>query len=337
VLPPSRQLLAAAACLAVLVVNPARAALPPAQLLARYQPVAVLDPVEQFRPVAVDAFLGQARLEQRTPQATWLDSGLPTTPLPTADPAGCTSSGDSPCWRLNLPTCTETVGVASIACYRDLAASHPAPPVVYGAVRTTPTRIALQYWFFYWYDFWSGTRPATDFVWQAHEGDWEVVTVILTRSGKPLLAGYSQHSCGKRRVWKDVPKLNGTSHPLTFVALGSHANYFSPRVIQFDLRPQCYPPVGAAVLRHFLPEVLEYTGQGRRFGPRLPGVTPASIVPITPLSPQWMAFPGSWGEENLFHAPDPIGTRVAGPGPAGPRFHALWSNPVGTVLGWPRG
>ena len=44
-----------------------------------------------------------------------------------------------------------------------------------------------------------------------------------------------------------------------------------------------------------------------------------------------------WGEDNVFHAPEPFGTRVEGPGPAGPAFHALWRNPVGTVLGWPSG
>jgi hypothetical protein len=335
VLPPSRQLLAAAVCLVLLIVTPAQAGASPDQLLARYQPVAVLDPVEPFQPVAVNGFLAAARLEQRSPSGTWIDSGLPTSPLPTMDPIGCTGTASSACWRLDLPGCTVAVGVASIACYQELVRAHPGPHVVYGAVLRS--RIALQYWYWYWADFWSGTRPATDYVWQAHEGDWEVVSVILARSGKPLLVGYSQHGCGKRRAWNAVPKWRRTTHPIAYVALGSHANYFSAGIDQLDLRQQCYPPVGAAILRHFLPEVLEYTGHGARFGPRLRGVTPASIVRIAPSSPQWMAFHGYWDETNLFHAPDPIGTREAGPGPAGPRFHALWNDPVGTVLGWPRG
>ena len=37
----------------------------------------------------------------------------------------------------------------------------------------------LQYWFFYDDDFWSLTYPPGSFAWQAHEGDWEAVTVVL--------------------------------------------------------------------------------------------------------------------------------------------------------------
>ena len=44
-----------------------------------------------------------------------------------------------------------------------------------------------------------------------HEGDWEVAVVLLTRTGKPLLAAYSEHSCGKRRAWRRVPALRSTA------------------------------------------------------------------------------------------------------------------------------
>jgi len=189
-------------------------------------------------------------------------------------------------------------------------------------------RIALQYWYWYADDFWSGRQPPTDEVWQGHEGDWEVVTVVLDSAGTPLFTGYSQHECGKRRAWKRVPK-SATTHPLVYVALGSHANYYAPGDQPLDLRAQCYDPVGAAILRADLGGVvLDRTGGGRRLA-RLP------IVPLTPRAPAWLAYPGAWGEANLFHAPDPVDTRVAGPGPLGPRFHALWRDPVGTVLRWP--
>jgi hypothetical protein len=107
--------------------------------------------------------------------------------------------------------------------------------------------------------------------------------------------------------------------------------------IQIDLRAQCYSAVGAAILRHYLPQVLDYTGHGERFGPRLPGVTRSRVVRVTAHSPQWMNFPGYWGEINLFHAPDPIGTRIAGPAPQTPTFHAIWTNPLATLRHWPHG
>ena len=90
-------------------------------------------------------------------------------------------------------------------------------------------------------------------------------------------------------------------------------------------------------MRHYLSHVLAYTGRGRAFGPPLRGVTRSRIVPVSANSPQWMTFPGYWGEINLFHAPEPIGSRIAGPAPRSPRFHEIWTDPLGTLQRWPRG
>jgi hypothetical protein len=313
---------ALAAALLFLLTAPAGRASNDAKLLARYEPVLVLHAAERFSPVSVDGFLQTAQLEERVGNGWRAASGL----LPKADPPGCATA---PCWRLRIPGCTATAGIASIACYAATPAAA-SPPAVYGAARRSKNRIALEYWYWYAADFWSGRYPPTDEVWQAHEGDWEAVTVVLTSAGKPLYTGYSQHECGKRRAWARVRK-SGATHPVAYVALGSHANYYAPGDQPLDLREQCYDPVGAAILRADLGGVvLDRLGGGRRLA-RLP------IVPLTPRAPAWVAFPGAWGEANLFHAPDPVNTRVAGAGPAGPGFHALWRDPVGTVLRWPSG
>jgi hypothetical protein len=314
---------------ALLFVAPARAVLPSARLLARYQPVEVLHPDEPFRPVAVDGFLATALLEQRTAEG-WVPGGRPPR-LPDIDPPGCTSTPGRLCWRLRQLGCTASTGVSSVACYAALDAAQHSPNVVYGAVHRSGGRTALQYWYWYLDDYWSGEFPPSDYVWQTHEGDWEVVTVILTRAGRPLLAGYSEHGCGKRRSWARVPKV-GRTHPLVYVALGSHANYFEPGPHPLDLRPQCYPALGAAILRSYLPEVLDRTARGAVLGPAA-----VRIVPVTGAAPQWMRFPGAWGEAQFFHAPEPVGTTVAGPAPEGPARHAIWRDPIRTVLAWPRG
>jgi hypothetical protein len=329
----------AAVVAALAVASVGRAVTPPSGLLlSRFQPVTVLHPDELFAPVAVDSFLGTAQLEQRLGDGTW-SAAIDQQPgiLPTADPPGCSSTAGSACWRLNLSGCTPATGVEALACYRDLERVRPESSAVYGAVMRRGGGIILEYWYWYWYDLWSGTFPPTDYVWQAHEGDWEVVTVSLTAAGRPVSVGYSQHSCGKVRPWKKVPRWHRTNHSIVFVALGTHANYFAPRAVQIDLRPQCYSAVGAAILRHYLSHVLEYTGRGRAFGPALRGITRSRIVQVTPHSPQWMTFPGYWGEVNLFHAPDPIGTRIAGPAPRTPTFHDIWTDPLGTLRQWPNG
>jgi hypothetical protein len=294
-------------------------ALAPSALLARYQPVTVLHPAERFTPVAVEGFLADAELQALTP-AGWTRVEPQPRALPTASP---------PAWRLDH-LCASDTGLASIVCFAASEADRRPPSVVYAAVRPAGNRIALQYWYWYSYDFWDGAFPATDAVWQAHEGDWEAVTVVLTRSGTPVFVGVSEHTCGKRRAWPKVPRWRGT-HPVVHVALGSHAGSFRARPWPIDLRPQCYPPAGAALLRAALPAVLDWMGDGLRLGP--PGSGRATrIVRVTATSPSWMAFPGFWGEESFFH----VGGRNfdGGNPPLGPALHAKWRDPVGVPLRW---
>ncbi|MFQ5945490.1 MAG: hypothetical protein ACE5NC_04490 [Anaerolineae bacterium] len=85
--------------------------------------------------------------------------------------------------------------------------------------------IAIQYWFLYLYN---------DFI-NAHEGDWESVTLFLNSSGEPLVAAYASHDSGRRREWIDVERRGerwkesgeGATHPVIYVAAGSHASYFA--------------------------------------------------------------------------------------------------------------
>lgn len=296
--------------LATLTVAPgANAALSPGQLLSSYAPVVVLHPAERFGPVPVESFVNDATLEHRV-DAGWQPAELPSLPA------------DAGPWRLNQPTCTPSIGVFSLECY---AASPPGLPTVYARHVRTQNRIVLQYWLFYSYNFWSGLYPPSDYLWQAHEGDWEATTIVLSLAGKPLLAGYSQHCSGKRRAWSRVPK-QGT-HPLVYVALGSHSNWFEPGDHAIDTR--CYPQAARVVFAAYLPSVLDRTGAAGRVRP--------DVVRVTERTPGWMRFRGAWGEDGFFHAPDPVNTVTFGTGPAGPAFHELWREPLRTVTGWPAG
>ncbi len=75
----------------------------------------------------------------------------------------------------------------------------------------------LQYWFFYAYN---------DAPMNQHEGDWEGITIVLSGSS-PMYTAYSQHDAGQRAAWTDVEKVDVT-HPVVYVARGSHANYYRP-------------------------------------------------------------------------------------------------------------
>jgi hypothetical protein len=219
--------------------------------------------------------------------------------------------------------CKSVDGTAALGCYADADAAHAEPPALYGAVFRRGNRIALEYWLFYAFDLYSPTDPPGQF-WQDHEADWEAVTVLLDSSGKPLLVGTSRHCGGARRDWAKVRKQG--SRPIVYAALGSHANYFAPGLALLDSR--CWPPVAISIFKAYRVPLLDRTRTGQT-------IAAPSVVPLTASSPPWMTFAGAWGETQYVHFPNNA-PFAYGLGPRGPAFHALWRNPVTTVLAWPR-
>jgi hypothetical protein len=119
------------------------------------------------------------------------------------------------------------------------------------------------------------------------------------------------------------------------VAIGSHANYLEAGTHAIDTR--CVPPQAVALLQQFgLPLPVDFTGEGARSGPEALEAEATAVVPVTDASPNWIRFPGFWGELQYFHAPT-IGTVPFGLSPVGPAFHGVWQDPLGTLGGWPAG
>ncbi len=92
--------------------------------------------------------------------------------------------------------------------------------------------IAIQYWFFYAMSSWGVYEPGFANV---HEGDWEMITVFLNSiSYRPVYIAYAQHINVKiidkkdhdKWIWDELPIENNT-HPVVYVARGSHASYYS--------------------------------------------------------------------------------------------------------------
>jgi hypothetical protein len=310
-----------------------------ARLLARYQPVTVMDPSEAFAPTSVATFVADADLETQTGPNAWeLLSSTPTLgSLPAAPTAACATQGLLPCYRLNQHDCTAAAGTAGVACSR-ADWLDPAPrSVVYARAFHTRRTTILQYWYFYYDDLYSYRYPPDDFIWQAHEGDWENVTVLLRRGAEhPRWVGYSQHCTGERRGWRDTPRWHGSTHPVVDVGIGSHANFFATG--EHAIATQCIPPDAIAFLEQkglALPD--DHSHAGQAYGPAAAaGVKPTAIERVTGTRPGWMRFAGTWGDYQFFHGPDPIGTVISGLAPATPPASALWQHPVKTVIGWPR-
>jgi hypothetical protein len=163
-------------------------------------------------------------------------------------------------------------------------------------------RMVLQYWLFYLYNDFQNT----------HEGDWELVQVVLDGARRPLYAAYAQHNTYSWRSWDEVlidrRDTDGDSeaeeHPRVYVARGSHASYFQ------------YAPNGYGGDR--VADASEFVIPSVRLLPAPDDEEPAFA---------WLRFPGRWGEVPAGGAP----CRGCGPGPVGPVYNsdgAKWKAPL---------
>jgi len=322
----------------------AREQTPDAQLLQTYQPVLVFHPSEPFRPTKVQSFVEDSELERfvgTNPAQLPIDAFW-TVVDPDPEPGELPGPAPGALHRLDQVGCEADAPLAGRACYAAAWQEGSGGDAVYGRVVRAGSRIVLQYWLFYYDN--PLLLPPTPFgtFWQSHEGDWEVVNVILDEAEAPLEAAYSQHCSGQRRAWAGVAKLPaGSTHPVAYVALGSHANFFSPGAGPLGavpINPACIPP-GVPPLPFIVDQVLDGSSAGAVVGPPGSGVGAATIHTIE--GHVWATFGGRWGESEYFFTPiaiPPVPANTAVPvglAPASPPHQANW-NPA-TVLAWPMG
>jgi hypothetical protein len=305
-------------------------------LLARYMPVLYFHSEEEWSPVPVETFLRRTRVERQAPAGVWTTT---TGAVPTST-AGCTLKL---CYRFNLSCslkqgdqCYEKLAPTLADWSRgyiygrvvDVSAGTPSPPGV-----SVATRYLVRYWLFYPFDDWHSRR---ELLWQAHEADWETLSIGLDEQRHPLFAAYSQHCSGTVRPWTKVQRR--ATHPVAYVALGSHANYFTNNASPTKFVHCVYRNVSKANLakaRRLVNTVesgiTDRTGVARTLGATTTS-HPLQLLQLNPPLPDWARFPGRWSEgEYLWTGRTPTRfTRVsAGAGPATPNWQgaaipSLW-------------
>ncbi|MGH2583864.1 MAG: hypothetical protein ACRDJE_03015, partial [Dehalococcoidia bacterium] len=277
----------------------AQQATPEEQLAAKYAPIVFMKSQDEacdrggdpYRPAPVEIVLGRPEFSLHDPDA----DGAPTTGPSAADlfqqgndvyldypgsPArsGCTYEQDF-----------ETYG-------------QGAPSVAYAHIAQEPGRdgLALQYWFYYYFNDWN----------DKHEGDWEMIQLVFDAGSAeealgqdPVRVGYAQHGGGERAAWTDAKLQKEGDHPIVYVAGGSHPSHFQPEV---------YLGIGEA-------------GQGfgcdHAEGPSRRIPLEARLVPDDITDPNdpyaWATFQGRWGEKQP----------ALNNGPLGPNANKRWTQP----------
>ena len=135
-----------------------------------------------------------------------------------------------------LSQATEKIAQEAYLLYAKILEQYPQPAYYGSLVRETDEQgnhwTVLQYHFFYAFNDW---RLAANGI-NHHEADWELVAVYL-KNDVPHAVLFSQHNGGNMEPWKSVCKVmdkggDPSTHPLVYVALGSHGNYCHPEVIR---------------------------------------------------------------------------------------------------------
>jgi hypothetical protein len=169
-------------------------------------------------------------------------------------------------------------------------------------------RLALQYWFYWYFNHWNNT----------HESDWEMIQLMWDDIGgvqaaldrPPDRVGYSQHGNGEMAEWGDSKiELEDGTHPRVYPAAGSHATFFSNDTF------------------------LAWGERNSGFGcdvsspPSVRTSLNAVVVPDDP-DPQgdlaWLLYEGRWGERQP----------SAFNGPVGAPLNARWIDPWQASDNW---
>jgi hypothetical protein len=159
-----------------------------------------------------------------------------------------------------LSQATEKIARESFFQYLEILEKEP-DPLYYGRVvfetdEKNNKWTILQYHFFYAFNDW---RLAANGM-NHHEGDWEMSAVYL-KNDEPYAVLFSQHGAGNIEKWETVIKAkdklgNATTHPVVYVALGSHANYGKPEVIR---APSMYTPGRVQRFLFWIDGLIHYT------------------------------------------------------------------------------
>ena len=175
------------------------------------------------------------------------------------------------------------------------------PSLAYAHIVTQPEdfpgKLALQYWFFYYFNDYNNK----------HESDWEGIQVVFDASTpeealaeQPVEVGYAQHEGGEGAEWDSDKFERVGDHPVVYPGAGSHASYFSNALW---LGASAEQGIGCD----------DTTPESRQV--KLAAV----VVPTRPGGPEgryaWLAFEGRWGQL----APSPNN------GPTGPNTKSRWT------------
>ena len=199
----------------------------------------------------------------------------------------------------NVPRCTYDKDGKRFArrrpsiAYARIAARSADP-----AVPGDQGQLALQYWFFYYFNDYN----------DKHEADWEGIQLVFgvdtvedALKTAPESVAYAQHEGGERADWDSDKVQTVGTRPIVYSAVGSHASYYSAGLW-----------LGTSATQGFGCD--DTRGPSHRV-PLGAVVLPERVSKASPFA--WLNFKGRWGQK----------LPGANNGPTGPNMKPRWDTP----------
>lgn len=265
-------------------------------LAQQFAPVLYFTSDETVYPVAIQYHLERSNLNQSRDGDDLVDSD------PTVAEIGAINDRDGKYYLDNREGGLDDENIE-----RDYAAQNPGYTIYARVVRDSGSGggngsggyLVVQYWLFYAFN----RGPLN-----IHEGDWEMVQLVLDENNMPVTVMYSQHGGGQKADWSQVEREG--NHPKVFVARGTHANYFRSYQGKMGLANDEVGDDGKVLkATEYELVMLGEAGDGNH-----------------PADQDWLDYAGHWGDYG--NIDDELQGRR---GPYGPAFRengTIWGQPV---------
>lgn len=262
-------------------------------LAQKYSPTLYFVKDEDFFPVEIEYHLDNSNLKKSQ------DGEDLVNPSPTISEIGNYTNQNAPYYLDNIKGTVDDDGIKKDYKSQQKILGYTIYSHVTNKTKNENEYFIIQYWMFYAFN----KGPLN-----IHEGDWEMVQIVLDSSKNPIEAMYSQHLEGVKTKWSNVEK--DDEHIKIYVAKGSHANYFRSYEGKMSLAKDVVNNNGK-VLK---PEDYELIVLGE-----------LGKLNHTP-NQDWLDYAGRWGDFGS------LGDELRGKrGPHGPAFRTngdMWNSPL---------
>ncbi|MCR4322456.1 MAG: SBBP repeat-containing protein, partial [Candidatus Brocadiaceae bacterium] len=244
------------------------------ELLEKYAPILYMHEDERYYPTKVEVMLENAELWRKS-----MGSGFLVDSTPTLDEL-MTKKYDTASYYLSLKTGWNEDKDNDF--WRQ-------DPIVYGRQFVDGDLPVLQYWFFYIYNDWDNI----------HEGDWEMIQIILNKEKNPTGITYSIHKGGLPLHWTDqnVSKdEDDNNHPLVYVTKGGHGSWNKPgdNVWYQFLKVTCVKCIDntSDAGDKLYPDITTYTSKTHKYT-----LKDVSDSGVQNSEYHWIHWRGYWGDQ----------------------------------------